>query len=316
MVQNGLNVSETALSLHTSQPGVSKQIRQLEDELGVALFERSGRQVTAVTDAGREIIAHAERALAATEDMRDTGRQHADPHAGTLKLATTHTQARYGLPAIVEAFGAAWPRVDIHLHQGTPAQMATMVQSGEVDMAIATEGLHHYRGMALLPCSHWNRALVVPHGHALFKLDRLGDLTLQALAAFPLITYVFGFNGRSRLDEAFHARGLQPNVVLTAADADVIKTYVRCGLGVGIIAGMAFEPADEATLVRLDARHLFHGSTTHIVMRAPRTLRPYVHDFIERFAPHLTRDVVESALAADTPAEREALFADVQLPGD
>jgi len=314
MVRNHLNVSETAQALHTSQPGVSKQIRQLEDELGVALFERSGRQVTAVTEAGRAIIAHAERALAATEDMRAAGHQFSDPHAGTLKLATTHTQARYVLPAVIEAFGADWPRVDIHLHQGTPQQMATMVHSGEVDMVIATEGLHHYQGLALMPCSRWSRSVVVPHGHALFKLARLGELTLEALAAFPLITYVFGFTGRSKLDEAFHARGLKPNVVLTAADADVIKTYVRTGLGVGIIAAMAFEPADERDLVRLDAAALFESSTTHIVMRPHRTLRPYVHDFVQRFASHLSGERVAAALACDSAAAREALFDGMELP--
>jgi len=314
MVQNNLNVSETALALYTSQPGVSKQIRQLEEELGVSVFERSGRQVTAVTEAGRAIIAHAERALAATEDMRAAGRQFADPHAGTLKLATTHTQARYVLPAVIEAFGAAWPRVDIHLHQGTPQQMATLVNSGEVDMVIATEGLHHYQGLALMPCSRWSRAVVVPPGHALFKLDRLGDLTLEALAAFPLITYVFGFTGRSKLDAAFHARGLEPNVVLTAADADVIKTYVRTGLGVGIIAGMAFEPADERDLVKLDASSLFESSTTHIGMRPNRTLRPFMHDFIQRFAPHLTAERVAAALACESAAAREALFDGIELP--
>jgi len=314
MVRNDLNVSETAVSLHTSQPGVSRQIRQLEDELGVALFERSGRHVSAITPAGQDIIRVAETVLAATEDIRELGRQHSDPHAGDLRLATTHTQARYVLPAIIEAFGERWPRVNIHLHQGTPAQMARMVETGEVDFVIATEGIDHYDGLVMLPCSRWHRAIVVTPGHALYKLDRIGSLTLEALASYPIVTYVFGFTGRSRLDRAFHARGLTPNVVLPATDADVIKTYVRTGLGVGIIARMAFEAGADDDLVALDASHLFESSVTHIGMRKQRSLRPFMHDFIERFAPHLTAERVVAAVAASTPEKRARLFDDIQLP--
>ena len=314
MVRNNLNVSETAVALHTSQPGVSRQIRQLEDELGVELFERSGRQVTAVTAAGLDIIRVAEAVLAGTEDIRNLGRQHGDPHAGELRLATTHTQARYVLPDIVRAFGESWPRVNIHLHQGTPAQMAQMVEAGEVDFVIATEGMHHYDSLVLMPCSRWHRAIVVPRGHALYKLASIGSLTLEALASYPIVTYVFGFTGRSQLDRAFHARGLTPNVVLTATDADVIKTYVRTGLGVGIVARMAVEPGADDDLVALDAAHLFEASVTHIGMRRHRVLRPFMHDFIERFAPHLTRALVEAALAAETPERRAKLFAGVTLP--
>ena len=314
MVQNNLNVSETAASLYTSQPGVSKQIRQLEDELGVELFERNGRQIMAVTAAGEEIIKVAEQVLAGTEDMRNIGREHADPHAGELRLATTHTQARYVLPQIVEAFGERYPRVNIHLHQGTPAQMATMASTGEVDFVIATEGAHYYEDLAMLPCSRWNRAVVVPQGHSLFKLSQLGSLTLEALATFPIITYVFGFTGRSQLDRAFHARGLVPNVVLTAADADVIKTYVRVGHGVGIIARMAYEEARDGDLLVLDASHLFDSSVTHIGMRRHRKLRPFMYDFIVQFASHLTRERVDRALAARSAREREDVFADIELP--
>ena len=314
MVRNNLNVSETAVALHTSQPGVSRHIRQLEDELGVELFERTGRQVTAVTDAGRDVIRVAEGVLAGVEDIRSLGRQHADPLAGELRLATTHTQARYVLPALIRDFTDRWPRVDIHIHQGTPAQMARMVESGEVDFVIATEGEHHYDGLAMLPCSRWHRAIVVRPGHALEKLAAIGSLTLEALAAYPIVTYVFGFTGRSRLDRAFHARALVPNVVLTATDADVIKTYVRTGLGVGLIARMAIEPGTDDDLVALDASHLFEPSVTHIGMRRHRALRPYMHDFIERFAPRLTRELVEAALAAPTPEKRARLFDGIALP--
>ena len=314
MVRNELNVSATAAALHTSQPGVSKHIRALEDELGVELFERAGRQVVRVTEAGEDVIRTAETVLAGVEDIRTLARQHADPNAGSLKLATTHTQARYVLPAVVERFREAWPRVDIHLHQGTPEQMAAMVHAGEVDLAIATEGLEHYAGLVHLPCSRWHRAVVVPHGHALFKLARIGSLTLEALAAHPLVTYTFGFTGSSELDRAFAGRGLVPNVVLTATDADVVKTYVRAGLGVGIVAAMAFEERDATDLAALDASHLFGSDVTHVVMRPQRALRAFAHDFIERFAPHLTSERVEAALAAGTAEARAAVFADVELP--
>ena len=314
MVHNNLNVSETAAALHTSQPGVSKQIRQLEDEVGVELFERSGRQIIAITPAGKDIIPVAERILAGTQDIRNLGRQHADPSSGELRLATTHTQARYVLPTIIEAFGERYPRVNIHLHQGTPQQMAMMVETGEVDFVIATEGLHHYDNLVMMPCSRWNRAVIVKPDHALFKVAQLGSLTLEALANFPLITYVFGFTGRSQLDKAFRARGLAPNVVLTAADADVIKTYVRSGLGVGIIARMAYENVLDSDLKLLDAAHLFDSSTTHIGMRQQRELRPFMYDFIAQFAPHLQTTLVDAALSASTARERMKLFDAVELP--
>ncbi len=314
MLRCDLNVSATAVALHTSQPGVSKQIRALEEELGVELFERAGRQVVRVTDAGRDVIRVAEGVLAGVEDIRVLGRQHSDPNAGSLRLATTHTQARYVLPRIIEEFRERWPRVDIQLHQGTPAQMSAMVHSGDVDLVIATEGLENYEGLVHLPCSRWHRAVVVPRGHALFKLASIGSLTLEALAAYPLITYTFGFTGRSELDRAFGERGLVPNVVLTATDADVVKAYVRTGLGVGIVARMAFEAADETDLVALDAAHLFRSDVTHVVMRPQRALREFAHDFIARFAPHLTSERVNAALAADTAAARSEAFADVVLP--
>ena len=314
MMQNNLNVSDTAASLYTSQPGVSKQIRALEDEIGAELFERSGRQIVAVTDAGKDIIPVAEKILASVQDIRNLGRQHADPNSGELRLATTHTQARYVLPSIIDTFGERYPRVNIHLHQGTPAQMASMVETGAVDFVIATEGQHLYDNLVMMPCSTWNRAVIVKPGHALYKLSQLGGLTLEALASFPLVTYVFGFTGRSQLDKAFSARDLKPNVVLTATDADVIKTYVRSGLGVGIIARMAYEPAFDSDLKVLDASHLFDASTTHIGMRQYRALRLFMYDFIEQFAPHLTKDLVDTALASTSKNARQRLFEEITLP--
>lgn len=314
MMQNSLNVSETAASLYTSQPGVSKQIRAFEDEVGVELFERSGRQIISVTAAGKDIIAVAEKILAATDDIRNLGRQHADPSSGELRLATTHTQARYVLPGIIEAFGERYPRVNIHLHQGTPTQMAGMVETGEVDFVIATEGQYLYDNLVMLPCSRWTRAVIVKPDHPLVALSTSGKLTLQALSEYPIVTYVFGFTGRSQLDRAFIAQDLKPNVVLTATDADVIKTYVRSGLGVGIIARMAYEPAIDGDLMRLDASHLFDSSITHIGMRQHRELRPFMYDFIEQFAPHLTPELVHSALDSGSAAARRQLFEPLELP--
>ncbi len=300
--------------MYTSQPGVSKQIKLLEDEVGVELFVRSGRQIVSETSAGKAIIDIAERILAATDDIKNVGREFNDPNVGELRLATTHTQARYVLPAIIQAFGEQYPRVNIHLHQGTPAQMASMIEAGEVDFVIATEGTHHYNELVMLPCSKWNRAVIVPPDHALYKISQLDGLTLEALANFPIITYVFGFTGRSQLDKAFMAKALEPNVVLTAADADVIKTYVRSGLGVGIIAKMAYEPNVDQDLKVLEASHLFDSSITHIGMRRNRTLRPYMYAFIELFAPHLNAERVEAALKLSSRVERDRLFADIELP--
>jgi len=314
MRQNNLNVSETATALFTSQPGVSKQIKLLEEEVGVQLFERSGKQIVAETSVGKSIIDIAERVLASTDDIKNIGREHNDPDSGDLRLATTHTQARYVLPSIIEAFSERYPRVNIHLHQGTPVQMASMIEAGEVDFVIATEGIHHYNDLVMLPCSRWNRAVIVPPGHALHKISQLDGLTLEALANFPIITYVFGFTGRSQLDKAFVAKGLEPNVVLTAADADVIKTYVRSGLGVGIIAKMAYESDRDSDLKVLDADHLFDSSMTHIGMRRNRKLRPFMYAFIEQFAEHLNATQVDAALAVTNRRERENLFANVELP--
>lgn len=314
MRQNNLNVSEAAASLFTSQPGVSKQIKQLEEEIGVTLFERKAKQVVSETAAGKDVIDIAERILASIEDVKNVGREYNDPQAGDLRLATTHTQARYVLPAIVQAFGERFPRVNIHLHQGTPTQMASMIEAGEVDFVIATEGTHHYKDLVMLPCSRWNRAVIVPPEHTLYKISQLDGLTLEALSNYPIVTYNFGFTGRSQLDKAFQSKGLDPTVVLTAADADVIKTYVRSGLGVGIIARMAYEVNNDADLKMLEASHLFDSSVTHIGMRGNRTLRPFMYAFIEQFASHLTAERVDAALALATRSERQALFAEIDLP--
>lgn len=311
VVRHGLNVSAAAEHLFTSQPGVSKQIRLLEDELGVEIFERTGRQLTRVTPAGEAIIDLATRVLNETGNIEQVAREFRDPEAGNLTIATTHTQARYALPPVIERFTAKWPRVALHMHQGTPMQIAEAASNGSVDFAIATEAMEHFENLVMMPCYYWDRAIILRRDH---PLAEKAEITLEDVAGEPIITYVFGFTGRSRLDRAFQARGLTPNVVLTATDADVIKTYVRLGMGIGIMANMAYEPKEDSDLLRVDAGHLFESSTTRIGFRRNVRLRNYMYDFIAEFAPHLTREIVDEALAAATAEEREELFEDLKLP--
>ena len=309
--RQGLNVSAAAEALFTSQPGVSKQIRQLEDELGVQVFERSGKHLTALTAAGRDIVRMAGTVLEGVEGIRRAAADYVDEKRGSLSIATTHTQARYALPAVVAAFVRRYPEVSLQLHQGTPMQIAGMAAEGMIDLAIATEAMEHFEDLVMLPCYRWNRSIVVPCDH---PLREVRPLTLAAIADYPLLTYVFGFTGRSRLDEAFNREGLKPRVAFTATDADVIKTYVGLGLGVGIIASMAFDPKHDSDLCALDASHLFSDSMTRIGLRRNSFLRGYVYDFIQLFAPHLDRRTVDAALAAPTAETRAELFADVDLP--
>ena len=302
--RRGLNVSAAADALYTSQPGVSKQIRLLEDELGVPIFERSGKHFTRLTRAGEEVMTVAERIMAETRNINAIAEEYGDDRAGSLAIATTHTQARHALPDAVQDFRRRYPRVSLHFHQGTPVQIAEMATAGEVDFAIATEALELYEDLVMLPCYRWNRSIIVPEGHPLCGRT---PLTLEAIAEYPIVTYVFGFTGRSRLDEAFAERGLAPDVVFTATDSEVIKTYVQLGLGVGIMASMAFDARRDEGLVALDADHLFEPSTTRIGFRRNAYLRRYMLAFIETFAPHLTEDVVAEGIRARTPEQRKAL---------
>lgn len=309
--RHNLNVSATAQSLFTSQPGISKQIRLLEDELGVEIFARSGKHLTRVTSGGQSIIDLAGQVLRLTDNIKQVAQEHSDERRGSLAIATTHTQARYALPPIISEFTLKYPDVALHMQQGNPKQIAQMVSEGQADFAIATESLELFTDLVLLPCYRWNRCVLVPKGHPL--ATHQGALTLEALAEHPLVTYVFGFTGRSQLDDAFKAKGLSPNVVLTAADADVIKTYVRLGMGVGIVAHMAVDEAIDTDLVALDASHLFASSTTKIGIRRGTFMRGYMYDFLQRFAPHLTRDLVDEALTAG-PRHEQSLFDDIGLP--
>ncbi|MFT4519977.1 MAG: LysR family cys regulon transcriptional activator [Halioglobus sp.] len=311
VAHHDLNVSATAQSLYTSQPGISKQIRLLEDELGVEIFARSGKHLTHVTPAGEDILKAAEEVLFKVKSIRQVAEEYADEKKGSLSIATTHTQARYALPATISSFIDRYPDVSLHMHQGTPMQISQMAADGTVDFAIATEALELFSNLIMMPCYSWNRCILVPKGH---PLAHISELTLQDVAAHPIVTYVFGFTGRSKLDEAFVAEGLVPRVVFTAADSDVIKTYVRLGLGIGIVAGMAHDETVDDDLVALDASHLFASSVTRIGCRKDTFLRGYMYEFIEDFAPHLTKSVVESAFGCKTKSELEELFSEVELP--
>ena len=307
--QNELNISHTADKLYTSQPGISKQIRLLEEELGVQIFSRSGKQLQQVTPAGKKILAETAEILNKVKSIGKIANDFKDEDQGSLSIATTHTQSRYVLPPIIQAFTQLYPRVSLHLHQGTPMQISQMAANGTVDFAIATEALELFEGLTMMPCFQWNRSILVPKGHPLITKK---VLNLQTINEYPLITYLFGFTGRSKLDAAFEQQGLTPNVVVTAADADVIKTYVRSGLGVGIIASMAWEPERDSDLVALDASHLFAYSTTSIGFRRESYLRKYMLDFIEMFAPHLNKAFVKEHIDVQSSKvdakEREALF--------
>lgn len=309
--RHDLNVSATAQSLYTSQPGISKQVRMLEDELGVEVFARSGKHLTHVTPAGLEILKIAGDILQRVESVKQVAQEFRDETRGEMRIATTHTQARYALPDIIQEFAQRFPEVALHMHQGTPMQIAELASSGDVDFAIATEAIELFNDLTMMPCYRWNRAVVVRRDH---ELATAGPLTLEKLATYPIVTYVFGFTGRSHLDKAFHARGLAPKVVFTASDADVIKTYVKLGMGVGIIARMAVSELEDPELVALDASHLFESSVTHIGFRKGTFLRGYMYDFIHSFAPHLSRDLINAACECRNHEALKKLFMDVDLP--
>jgi LysR family cys regulon transcriptional activator len=300
VVRRGLNVSEAAAALHTSQPGISKQIRSLEDELGVQVFVRHGKRLVSITEPGKAVVAIAERILSEAQNLRRAGEEFANDQLGTLTIAATHTQARYALPQAVAAFMRRYPRVKLVIHQGNPTQICEQVLEGEADFCVATEAIAQYPELVSMPVYQWNRCVVVPARHPLLKAK---PLTLERLAEYPIVTYDFAFANRSLVEKAFENRGLQANVVLTALDSDVIKTYVELGLGVGILAKMAFDPERDRSLRAIDAGHLFESSTTRLGIKRNAYLRRYAYEFIELFAPHLPRAIVErSVMGQESPA--------------
>lgn len=293
VARQGLNVSLAADALHTSQPGVSKQIQLLEEELDLQIFQRNGKRLVGVTEPGRIILARAEQVLREMENIKRVGEEFSHDASGSLTIATTHTQARYRLPPAVTAFMEKYPGVRLTIHQGNPTQVAEQVVSGEADLGMATETITNYPDILCLPCYQWNRCVVVPRGHPLLK-D--APLTLEKIARYPIVTYDFSFTGGLLMTRTFAEKGLEPNFVLTAIDADVIKTYVTLGLGIGLLAKVAYDAERDVGLEMLDASHLFPSSTTHIGIRRDAYLRGYQYAFIQMLAPHLDQATVDGAL--------------------
>ncbi|HEY4542322.1 MAG TPA: CysB family HTH-type transcriptional regulator [Noviherbaspirillum sp.] len=291
--RRGYNLTEVASVLFTSQPGVSRQIRELEEELGVEIFERNGKRLTGLTDPGKGILKIIERLLLEAENLRLASREYNGEKRGTLAVATTHTQARYALPRVVQSFRTAFPEVRIALQQSSPEHIAEWVISGKADVGIATEGLSQFEDLVSFPCYRWHHVIVAPEGH---PLTRKEQVSLQELAAWPLITYDVGFTGRGHIDEAFQAENLSTDIVLTAMDSDVIQQYVTLGLGVGIVASMAVERNLAPGLQAIEASHLFAPNVTRLAVRRGAYLRSYVYDFILQFAPELRRSDIETAL--------------------
>jgi len=294
--RQNLNVSAAAEALFTSQPGVSKQIRLLENELGVTIFERSGKRLTRITAPGRLVLDMANKILRETENLARVGQDFTAENNGTLSIATTHTQARYTLPPVIQQFMQRHPSIRLHLQQGSPAQISQWLIEGKADVGIATEALDQHSELLTLPCYQWSHLVVAPKGHPLVVQSAQGAPTLATLASYPLITYDATFTGRSHIDRAFAKQSLAPNIILTAIDSDVIKTYVSLGLGVGIIAEMAFDPLRDESLAAIPAAHLFEANTTRLGFRRDVWLRSFEYDFIELLAPQLTQRVVNAAL--------------------
>ena len=288
-----LNLSRAARKLHTSQPGISKQIQLLEDELGVEIFIRNGKRMVSITPPGRNIVEIAGKILRDANSLKSVGQEFTNKNIGSLTVATTHTQARYALPPTIRQFTTRYPKVKLTIRQGNPTQISQLVTSGEADVAIATEAIELFHELVMLPCYQWNRCIITPPEHPLLLLRKI---SLEDIIKYPIITYDFAFTGRSKINQSFEAKGLAPNVVLTALDADVIKTYVELGLGIGIVAQMAFDPNRDKHLRSIDAGHLFESSTTRIGIRKNSYLRSYIFDFIQMFSPQLNRITVKKAM--------------------
>lgn len=306
IVRRDLNVSAAAARLFTSQPGISKQIRLLEQELGVDLFQRRGKQFVGLTPAGRAVLGEAQEILGRSENIRRLTRDFASPDHGELGIATTHTQSGFVLPPVLGEFHRRYPRVRLNLLQGTPQQLADMAGQDDVDLLITTDAASLYPHLVLLPVATWQYAVLCPAGH---PLTQVAPLTLADIAQHPLVTYSFAFNGHSALEECFKTASLAPQLALTAVDTSVLKRYVQEGLGVGLMAAAAFDPAQDAGLVALDAGAVLPRGTVHVAFAPGRFLRGYVYDFIALLAPHLTRSVVEEARGLRQPEAIAALLA-------
>jgi LysR family cys regulon transcriptional activator len=287
------NLTEVANALLTSQSGVSKHVKDFEDELGVELFVRRGKRLLGLTDAGKEAIEIVERMLIDAQNLSDIGNRLSAGSEGTLRIVTTHTQARYTLPPIIAAFKQAFPDVRLSLNQASPRDIAPILLEGETDIGIATDSMEHAAGLATFPYYTWEHAIVVLAGH---PLEECSPLTLDAISEFPIITYDEGLTGRTRIDDAFARAGIVPDIAISALDADVIKSYVELGLGVGIMAAMAFDAERDTKLRKLDAGNMFQTSTSSLGVRRGRYLRGYVYRFIELCSPALKESLVRKSL--------------------
>jgi LysR family transcriptional regulator, cys regulon transcriptional activator len=311
VAENDLNITQAARSLHAAQPGVSKQLKQLEDELGFRLFERKGRALLRATDAGAKVIDRASQIVRQTRSIKALAAELRKDEAGSLSIATTHTQARYVLPAVLKRFRDKYPKVRLHLHQGNSEQIAELAATDRIDIAIATGASPTFAGLVRLPCYRWHRTIVVPHDHPLAEVSRP---SFADLARYPLVTYSFSFSGPASLVELFAHEGVTPNVALTAWDSDVIKKYVREGLGVGILANVAIDGEEDSDLKVRDASHLFPAHTTWAGFRRGVLLRGFMVDFLQMLAPHLTARQVQLAENAASQDEVDKVFAGVKIP--
>lgn len=292
-VRRDFNLTEVANALFTAQSGVSKHIKDLEDELGIELFVRRGKRLLGLTEPGKELATIADRMLLDAENMKRLAEQFSNKESGKLTVATTHTQARYALPSVVAQFKSLFPKVHLALHQGSPEEIASLLRSGEADIGIATEALAGDPNLASFTWYDWRHSLVVPQGHPLASSN---PVSLANLAEYPLITYHEGFTGRAQIDHAFAEAGLAPDIVMSALDADVIKTYVELGLGVGIVASVAFHPTKDAGLIRLEGPEAFVTNTTRIAIRKGHYLRGFAYRFVELCAPAITESMMREAV--------------------
>ena len=299
-VRRKFNLTEVANALYTSQSGVSKHIKDLEDELGVELFVRRGKRLLGLTEPGKELVVVVERMLLDAKNIKQLAEQFAASDQGELKVAATHTQARYALPHVVVKFKKLYPKVHLVLHQSSPREIVTMLLDGSADIGVATEALEENSDVVAFPYHSWDHAVIVPEGHPLEKVE---PLTLAAIAEFPIITYDRGFTGRPRIDQAFEKAGIAPDIIMTALDADVIKAYVELGLGVGIVASVAYDARRDQGLRLLEAKGLFERNTSRIAVRQGRYLRGYAYRFLELCSPELTESVIRSSIAPRSEPE-------------
>jgi len=311
VAESDLNITQAARVLHAAQPGVSKQLKQLEDELGFALFERKGRALLRVTDAGSQVVDRAAQIVRQARSIKALAADLRREDAGALSIATTHTQARYVLPPVLKRFREKYPKVRLHLHQGNSEQVADLASTDRIDFAIATGASSSFASLIRLPCFRWHRCIIVPHGHPLGELPRP---SFADLAQYPLITYSFSFSGPVSLLELFARQDLVPNVALTAWDSDVIKKYVREGLGVGVVANLAIDGAEDADLKVRDASHLFPVHTTWAGFRRGMLLRGFMYDFLQMLAPHLSPRVVHAAEKSQSQDDVDRALASISIP--